>query len=170
MFLNDESYSEIIDNINDGVYIVDHSNKILSWNKAAEIISGYKKEEVIGKRCSDNILVHVDKKGANICLSGCPLKTAITKGCPVESDVFLHHKQGYRIPITVKALPIKNRNNIITGAVEIFKEKQDTSAMIAKLEELKSMAFFDTLTQIGNRRHAEIHLNARFNEFKRYKI
>lgn len=44
-------YKEIMDKLYDGVYFVDTQRKILFWNKAAETITGFKKEEVIGHCC-----------------------------------------------------------------------------------------------------------------------
>lgn len=41
-----------------GIFTIGLDNKILSWNKSAEEITGYKQDEVIGKKCS---LCFVDK-------------------------------------------------------------------------------------------------------------
>jgi len=53
-------YREVVDNAYDGIYFADKDRKILLWNKAAERITGYAQEEVVGKHCRDNILVHID--------------------------------------------------------------------------------------------------------------
>ena len=48
-----------LDHFFDGVYIVDNRRKILFWSKSAEKITGYTKEEALGKCCADNFLRHV---------------------------------------------------------------------------------------------------------------
>ncbi|MBO8154665.1 PAS domain-containing protein, partial [Thermovirga sp.] len=52
-------YEEIIEKLNDGLYIVDTNRVIKFWNKASERITGFSAEEVVGSSCSDNILMHV---------------------------------------------------------------------------------------------------------------
>ena len=53
----------ILDNLIDGVYLTDLQRRITYWNKAAEDLTGYRAEEVIGKRCADNILMPVNDSG-----------------------------------------------------------------------------------------------------------
>ena len=57
-FIGGQSW-EFLDHFFDGVYIVDNHRKILFWNKSAEKITGYSKEEALGKCCADNLLRHV---------------------------------------------------------------------------------------------------------------
>ena len=45
MELEKISFSEIVDNLYDGLYIVDRDRTINFWNKAAERISGFKAGE-----------------------------------------------------------------------------------------------------------------------------
>lgn len=54
----DDFYRELLDNLHDGVYFVDRDRRITFWNKGAERLSGFSAAEVVGRRCSDNILTH----------------------------------------------------------------------------------------------------------------
>ena len=58
-FEMDELYLTIINNLNDGVYFVDLDRRILFWNKAAERITGYSADEIMGSQCQDYILNHI---------------------------------------------------------------------------------------------------------------
>ena len=60
-------YETLLDNLYDGVYFVNLEREITFWNKAAEKITGFSKAEVIGKRCADNLLCHVDQRGNSLC-------------------------------------------------------------------------------------------------------
>ncbi|MFC1461815.1 PAS domain-containing protein [Verrucomicrobiota bacterium] len=44
-----------IKNKHDGLYFIDRDRVITYWNKAAERISGFTADEVVGKSCADNI-------------------------------------------------------------------------------------------------------------------
>jgi len=80
------SYKNILDSMCDGVYFVDRNRRIIYWNKAAEDLTGYKSSEVTGKHCRDNILVHVDDTGKNLCEEGCPLQKSIIEGSAYSSS------------------------------------------------------------------------------------
>ena len=67
----------LFDDVNDGVYVVDTKRKILYFNRAAERITGFSKEEIVGKYCYDNTLNHIDDQGMRLCLFGCPLQDSI---------------------------------------------------------------------------------------------
>jgi PAS domain S-box-containing protein len=115
--------ANIIDAANEGIYVTDRERRFMLWNKAAEKIAGYRKEEMIGRRCHDDILNHIDHEGQALCLFGCPLQEAIDDGTPRGPVVvYLRHKDGRRIAVEVKTAAIKNEEGSIIGGVEIFQD------------------------------------------------
>ena len=82
----------LLDNLREGVYFTDLDRRVLYWSKGAERISGFPAAEVVGRRCSDNILTHVDQEGCALCAGECSLKAAMEDGEPRDSEIFLHHK------------------------------------------------------------------------------
>ena len=161
-------YKHILDNLCDGIYFLDRNRKITYWNKGAETITGYSAAEVIGRGCSDNILVHIDQQGNQLCCEQCPAAKALVDGQRHEAEVFLRHKQGYRLPVRTCIDPIVSSDGEIIGAVELFTDISSSMALREQVHELEKMALFDGMTEIGNRRYAQMNLHARFNERKRY--
>lgn len=147
--------NDILDNIYGGVYYVDKNRKIKYWNKEAEEITGFTKDEVIGRHCHDNILQHVNCDGINLCQNGCPLHAAIKDGQKREADVYLHHKDGQRVPVTVRVLPLRGEEEEIVGAVELFFENKKVLSLAEKINELKRENYKDELTEINNRKYLE---------------
>ena len=80
-------YKSIINDLHDGLYFVDSKRVITFWNKAAEQISGFKAQEVIGSLCSDNILTHVDCSGNSLCHNSCPLSKTMVSGNPHSDEM-----------------------------------------------------------------------------------
>ncbi len=170
MHLNENSYKKIIDDLRDGLYIVDRDRRIVFWNRAAEQISGFTAEEVVGKHCADNILCHVADSGINLCCGECPLGETIETGDAHDAEVFLHHKNGHRVPVSVRVTPLADEQGNIIGAVEIFSDSSKSTANSLRLQELEKLALLDGLTQLANRRYLERELEARLEEMSRYGI
>jgi diguanylate cyclase (GGDEF)-like protein/PAS domain S-box-containing protein len=167
MFKDDRLYRELLDNLADGVYFTDREGRVIYWNKGAGRLSGYTQSEVIGKRCRDNILMHVDASGATLCTSACPLQKAIQDGQVHEADIFLHHKGGSRLPVHVRVAPLKDDSGKIVGAVEVFSDNTSRAQIAERLVQMEQLALLDTLTGLPNRRYLETQIHSRLEEMRR---
>ncbi len=106
----------ILDNITDGVFTIDHNYNITSFNKSACRITGYRCDEVLGKKCFDIFK-------SNICQGHCAVKEAIQTGRnTTNKTVYIINKFGYRIPVSISTAPLKDHNNQILGGVETFRD------------------------------------------------
>jgi diguanylate cyclase (GGDEF)-like protein/PAS domain S-box-containing protein len=156
--MDQEFFKQVMESLYEGVYFVDRDRKISYWNQGAERLTGYSKEEVLGHCCADNILRHVDAKGTPLCIEGCPLSATIEDGKARKAEVFFHHKMGHRVPVLVRAIPMRNQGGDIIGAVEIFTNNVKNINALEEIERLQHEVFRDALTGIGNRRFAELNL------------
>jgi diguanylate cyclase (GGDEF)-like protein/PAS domain S-box-containing protein len=160
-------YQSLLANISDGVYFTDPNRTIIYWNKAAEEITGYSAEEVVGHGCHDNILIHVDAKGRSLCQSQCPMAHTIKDLKPRQGHVFLHHKLGHRIPVHIRTTPLVDEKGEVVGGAEFFTEESARQSMHQRIKELQLLALLDPLTELPNRHHLEIEIDARFHEMQR---
>lgn len=165
-----DSYERIVENLHDGLYFVDRDRVITYWNKAAEQISGFTANEVVGKSCSDNILTHVDSDGNNLCAGMCPLAVTITDGKPSEAELYMHHKDGHRIPVSVRVSTVTDRDGNIVGGIELFTDISNRAANDLRVKELEKLALLDNLTQLANRNYIEREIQSRFEEKKRFNM
>jgi diguanylate cyclase (GGDEF)-like protein/PAS domain S-box-containing protein len=170
MDLHPESFERIIDNLHDGLYFVDPQRRITFWNEGAERITGYSEDEVLGKKCSDNILNHMDGDGNLLCLGMCPLAATIQDQQGRSAEVFLHHKNGQRIPVLVRTSPLTDQDGEVIGGIEIFTDISNYAANQQRIDELERLALLDDLTQMPNRTYLERELKARFEEHQRYGV
>lgn len=164
----DDRYKQILDSLYDGVYLVDPDRRITYWNAGAERITGYPADDAVGRRCQDNFLVHVDDKGNSLCLNGCPLSWTMSNGRPLETEVYLQHRDGYRVPISVRTSPLRDGTGSVVGAVEVFSDNFRVAATTDLDKELRHLSLLDPLTEVGNRRYLEQQLMARLDEQDRY--
>ena len=161
-------YRELLDRLDDCVYFVDRDRRLLFWNKAAEELTGFARSEVVGRRCPDNILCHADVNGRVRCTDACPLEQVMTTGKSDQADVFLHHKDGHRVPVRVKAIPILDDQGRAVGAMEVFNDRTARVEQAERIKELERLALVDELTRLPNRRHFDDHLGHRLAEWQRH--
>jgi diguanylate cyclase (GGDEF)-like protein/PAS domain S-box-containing protein len=160
-------YQEILKYVKEGVYFVDTDRKITFWNNHAEQITGFTAAEVLDKYCYDNILNHVDDKGTHLCRQGCPLHKTLGDGKPREATVYLHHKQGHRVPVLIRTYPLYDRDQLI-GAIELFSDEKPPTLLMREIEDLKVLAMTDQLTGLANRRHTESILSSKLTELEEF--
>jgi diguanylate cyclase (GGDEF)-like protein/PAS domain S-box-containing protein len=164
--MNEQFYKDLLDNLYDGIYFVDKDRIITYWNKGAERITGYTAEQVIGRACRDNLLNHVSDSGLQLCNALCPLSAAMEDGKHREAEVFAHHRDGHRIPVLVRASPLRGANGEIIGAVETFSNNEKLIETRRQARSLEQTVLLDPLTGVGNRRHLDGRLASSLREFQ----
>ena len=167
-FAQVDQLTELMDGLGEAVYLVDRTRTILFWNKACERLTGYGAADVVGRRCYEDILRHIDEQGRRLCLELCPLAGAIADGNPRRCHVWLHHRNGHRLPVRVFVQPLRDADGAIIGAVETFSDASALTAVRKRLREMERLAMIDQLTDIPNRRYLEMALSSRLAEVRRY--
>jgi len=162
-------FEAMVESLYDGVYLVDHDRRILYWNQAAQRLTGYTKDEVLGRPCRDNLLCHVNDQGENLCIGRCPLAATLEDGGPREMLVHVHHRDGHRAPVNVRTAPLRDASGRVIAAVEVFNDASDQHALRERVEHLARLAYLDELTQLPNRRFADARLQSSLHELERYE-
>lgn len=114
----------ILDSIADGVFTVDEGMKITSYNRAAERITGVKRDDAIGQYCFEVLR-------ANICENACALKCSFsTEKEIINKHVNILRADGRQIPISISTAVLRDNSGKIAGGVESFRD-------LSPLEELR---------------------------------
>ena len=109
-------YELVFDSVADGVFTVNAQGEINSFNHAAENITGWREEEVLGKICSEVFLGSSKKES-------CPLHTCMMeKRVLVDRELFIIGKDGYSIPVSASSAPFLDHRNQVMGGVETFRD------------------------------------------------
>ena len=142
-------YKNALEEMYDGVFIIDIARNILFWNRGAERITGYSADEVLGLNCTDELLMHLDGSGKRICdKKSCPAMDSMKTGETKEFSAYLHHKEGHRVSVSIKISSIKDENGIAAGAVVVFSDNTKLDRSIREIEKLEDQAFSDPLTRV----------------------
>ena len=120
-------YETLFDQMAEGVFTINSRWKITAFNKSAQEITGFSREEVLGNYCWDIFR-------SDLCKSNCPLKRSIETGTScMDQDIRIVVKDGRRQSILVNTSAIRNNHNRVIGAIETFRQltKTDESSKTA---------------------------------------
>lgn len=99
------------------------------------------------------------REGINLCKGLCPMAKSLQDRQIREAVVYLHHKQGHRVPVSIKVVPIVNDKGVIVGALEVFLQQKDFG-VDGRLKELARTAYIDQITGLFNKSYLETKLKS----------
>lgn len=140
--LNSSSLMEqqsLLEALPEGVFTINTKWQVASFNKTAERITGYTRQEVLGRYCWEVFR-------SDLCELGCPLKDALETGkTGTQQDVRILKKKGKTRTILVNTGVLRDDQGLIVGAVETFR------TLTGEIEPVKtakvSPAFSDIIGQ-----------------------
>jgi PAS domain S-box-containing protein len=123
---SEERYRELFENARDAIYVHDLDGKYISINHAAEQLSGYAREEIIGHSFTEFISAeHITQVRDNFC-------GKLAKRGETTYEVEVIAKDGRRVPVEVSSRAIYE-NGVIVGvqgtARDITERKQAQDAL-----------------------------------------
>jgi PAS domain S-box-containing protein len=126
----------ILDSLVEGVFTVDLNWRITSFNRAAEIITGIKRTQALGRHCFEVFR-------ADVCETGCMLHRTIETKAPISNmPVYVYRADKRRIPISVSTTLLRDEDGSIIGGVETF---QDMSALHELQKALRRQHSFEDI-------------------------
>jgi PAS domain S-box-containing protein len=129
----------IIEQSADGVMILDWRWRITSFNRAMEHLTGWSREEAIGRPCAEVVGIHNDQ-GLNICLTACPLQRLPRVASPtVEGKITT--RDGRERYISSRYSPTYGPDDEFLGAIA---NVRDITAR--KLEEQQQATFISVIS------------------------
>lgn len=134
-FCNDPKFSmNLCEIMRDGLLIIDADGKIEFLNRAAEEITGYNREEIIGKPCTvldtDSCLQFTDQGKKKCC-------DLFEKGVLSNKKCRMRTKDGRTVYLLKNAVLLRDGKGEITGAVESMTDITSLYMKELELEELK---------------------------------
>ena len=118
----------ILQSISDGVFTVDPKWRITSFNRAAEKITGIRRDEALGKYCWEVFR-------SNMCETDCALRRTMKQGKPfVDTSTYFINSDKRRIPVVVSTSLLKDKDGTVLGGVETFRDMSLVEALRKELQ------------------------------------
>ena len=123
----EQVHAAIMENMSEGLYVVDRQGKLLLMNAAAANSLGWTRDELIGRRMHD--VVHSrTASGTRLPGEECAIARAYRDGHALheQEDVFTR-KDGSILPVAYSASPLTD-GDVVQGAVVVFRDISEQRA------------------------------------------
>jgi PAS domain S-box-containing protein len=123
-----EGFQAVVQSISEGVLTVDRAWRITSFNRAAEGVTGYRREEVLGRFCYEVLR-------SDLCQEACPLRHTLETGVPVSGlVVYISDRDDKKVPVSVSTALFRDTKGRLLGGVETFRDLRQIEALKKKAE------------------------------------
>ncbi len=137
----------ILSSIGDAVFAVDNELRITLFNQAAEEISGYSAEEVLGKPYSqvlDFRIAKTDEPSISFIE-----KAAKGEVASMQNHTYLVTKDGRHVSVADSAAPIRDGSDTILGVIVIFRDVSKEEELDRAKTEFVSLASHQLRTPLS---------------------
>ncbi|GAB4110588.1 MAG: ATP-binding protein [Roseiflexaceae bacterium] len=134
-----QQLAAIIEQSADGVMILDGRWRITAFNRAMEQLTGWAREEAIGRPCAE-VLAIKNSQGVNICLVDCPLQRRLPAAQPLVEG-WIEARDGRRRYVQSRYAPQLGSLGELGGAIANVRDITEQ-----KIEEEMQSTFFSVIS------------------------
>ncbi len=139
--LDSISYFDVLEQMQDGIFIVDREYALRYWNPAATSILGYAAQDVRGWSCRDlGPLCKRDSSGSKLCGGDlCPIALAVSGGFAGRYPhyVFMRASDGREVPLSLTVCPLRGEGGNIIGGIGVFRDMTEEYAQLKLAGEIQ---------------------------------
>jgi PAS domain S-box-containing protein len=122
-------FGDVLDSFPEGVFLINTRWQISYFNQTAEEITGYKREEVLGRFCWDIFR-------ADLCHQECPMRISMSTGeVLLDREVEITTKTGLKKLILINTAQLRKGDHRILGGIETFHELACPEMESSRLEQ-----------------------------------
>jgi PAS domain S-box-containing protein len=111
-----EQFSQLLENLGIGVFTVNRERQITSFNETVERLTGFREEEVLGKKCHEIFF-------SDLCHGRCMYPQEVElEGKPHVFEMDISDQEGNLHRITKLVSPLLGSEGQVTGCIEVFQD------------------------------------------------
>ena len=122
-------FKNIFHGVTEGIFTIDNEWNIQSFNRSAEIITGYSRKTAEGKKCWEIFQ-------SSVCRNGCHMESTIKFNKEMlNNELVIKRKNGTSVPIRVNSKPFLNADGKLIGGIETFTDITELKILSRHLED-----------------------------------
>jgi diguanylate cyclase (GGDEF)-like protein/PAS domain S-box-containing protein len=146
-----------------GIYAVNREAKIILWSEGAEKLTGYLRQDVIGRSCQEELLQHCDLEHNALEGPTIPMLATLREGRAASGQLSLRLKDGHHLPIRLQTIPLRDDCGRLVGAAELFEPLAASPQEDRRQSKLGAYGCLDSLTGLLNHSMIQAHLKERLS-------
>lgn len=158
-----------------GIYMLNREGKIVLWSAGAEHITGYLRQDVLGRLREDELLQAAE--GETESKDDHAAKAAAQPSCEIlpsgqgaAYQITMRSKSGHFLPSRLQAVPLRDDLGKLLGTVKIFEPLQRTVSDDRRQSKLGAFGCLDALTGALNHSMIQAHLKECLNLYVLYPV
>jgi diguanylate cyclase (GGDEF)-like protein/PAS domain S-box-containing protein len=165
-----EIYRSVLEHLETGVYIVDRNRRVRFWNEGAEQITGFLRQDVVGRFLREHLVAVGDASKSLDDDPSDPINLVFRDGKSSVLEVSMLHKNGYRLPVVLRTNPIRDSRGAVVGAAESFERNRAASDLTRRQAMYADFGCLDALTGLAARTFMETQLRENLITFAEHNI
>jgi diguanylate cyclase (GGDEF)-like protein/PAS domain S-box-containing protein len=167
---NPELLLAVLDSLTIGVSLVDCQGKIVLWNRRAERLTGYLRQDALGRSVREGFLGCMDMENNELSGEAAPALVALRDGKSVTLETSLRHRSGHRVPARLQVTVLRDDRGAIVGAVESFEETIAVSDWERRQSKLATYGCLDRASGVLNHAMMQSHLREILGTFSEHSV
>jgi PAS domain S-box-containing protein len=138
-FEDPEIGRRLLESLQVGVCVVDLQKRIIFWSDGAERITGNLRHEVVGRHCRGDLFCNAIRTLVKPVARNVPLGPR-SKAHPSQTEGYLHHKPGHRVPVQVWTVPVRDAHGSMIGVLQSYEARDHTIASEGNVGNIRGTA------------------------------
>jgi PAS domain S-box-containing protein/diguanylate cyclase (GGDEF)-like protein len=169
-FDDPDFFRNVLESLQTAVYMVDRDQKVIFWNDGAERITGYLRQDVVGRSCREEVLALDESANSFVSDANGAIRSALRDGKPAVANISIRHKEGHRVLVRLRAVPIRNSHGTVIGAAESFEESLSVSEWDRRHAKLAEYGCLDENTDLPTQEFTMARLRQALATFETFRI
>lgn len=167
---NQVIYRAVLDSLPVAVCAVNRDGKVILWNEGAERVTGYLRQDVLGRKCTEPFLEHADGQNTPLEGNSVPLLETMRTGSCLNVRASLRRKSGQSVGVHLRTVPLRGDDGRLQGAAELFEEFIKRTPEERRHNKLAALGCLDQLTGVLNHSMIQAHLQEALNLYNHLAI
>src|SRR3990170_2181957 len=142
-------YQGIVGSMADAVFTADAELNISAFNHAAEVLTGWRAEDALGRPCRE-VICPLDERGHAVCPASCPLAStpSVTSHSTVTKET-IRTRHGRALSVATARSAIYDLSGMVVGVVHVLRDVSADEELSRLKDEFLSMVSHELRTPLG---------------------
>ena len=151
------------------VYLVNREGKVTLWSAGAEKLTGYLRQDVLGRLCEIEILEH-EEAGSTSPPTASTHPGTLAENVPSHARVSVRCKNGHYLAIRLQSVPLRDEADRPVGTVRTFEPDSPSQFSNRRQDRLGPYGCLDPITGVLNHSMIQARLKESLNLHALYPV